>query len=114
KQRHLSPVWLRGSSIAVLLVLATVTYRQIGFWGDNFTLWSHALQVTRGNYMAEDIVGSTLMDQGDPEAALPHFQAAREMNPEDPSAYMSIGAYDQQHGKPRQAIMQYQKAITLT
>ena len=64
--------------------------------------------------MAEDIVGSTLMDQGDPEAALPHFQAAREMNPSDPSAYMSIGAYDQQHGKPRQAIEQYHKAITLT
>ena len=114
KQRDISPVWLRGASMAVLLLLAAVTYRQIGFWGDNLTLWSHALEVTRGNYLAENIVGSTLMDQGYPDAALPHFQNATEMNPSDPSAYMSIGAYDQQHGKLRQAIEQYQKAITLT
>ncbi len=114
KQWRLSPVWLRGASVAALLVLAALTYRQLGFWEDNFTLWSHALEVTRGNYMAEDIVGSTLMDKGYPDAALPHFQAAKEMNPEDPSAYMSIGAYDQQHGDLRQAIEEYQKAITLT
>jgi len=114
KQRDLSPVWLRGASITVLLLLAAVTYRQIGFWGDNLTLWSHALEVTRGNYLAEDIVGSTLMDQGYPDEALPHFLRAAEMNPSDPSAYMSIGAYDQQHGKLREAIEQYQKAIALT
>ena len=114
EQRHLSPVWLRSASVAVLLALATVTYRQVGFWGDNLTLWTHALEVTQNNYFAENIVGSTLMDQGDAEAALPHLQAATEMNPSDPSAYMSIGAYDQQHGKPRDAVEQYQRTITLT
>ena len=114
QQRRVSLVWLRGASIAVLLMLAAVTYRQIGFWSDNLTLWSHALEVTRGNYLAENIVGSTLMDQGHPDAALPHFQAATEMNPSDPSAYMAIGAYDQQHGRLRPAIEQYQKVISLT
>jgi tetratricopeptide (TPR) repeat protein len=114
EQRHLSPVWLGGASMAVLLVLAAVTYRQIGFWGDNLSLWSHALEVTRGNYLAENIVGSTLLDQGHSEEALPHLQAATEMNPADPSAYMYMGAYDQQHGQLRQAIAQYQQAITLS
>jgi tetratricopeptide (TPR) repeat protein len=114
EQRHLSPVWLRSASLAVLLVLGAVTYRQVGFWSDNLTLWSHALEVTRGNYFAENIVGSMLMDQGQSDAALPHLEAAREMNPSDPSAYMSIGAYDQQHGDPRQAIEQYQRTIALT
>ena len=114
EQHHLSPIWLRSASVAVLLLLAAVTYRQVGFWGDNLVLWSHALDVTQNNYFAENIVGSTLMDQGDAEAALPHLQAATEMNPSDPSAYMSIGAYDQQHGNPRNAIEQYQKTITLT
>jgi len=114
EQRHLSLFWLRGASVAVLLLLAAVTYRQVGFWGDNLTLWSHALEVTQNNYFAENIVGSMLMDQGQAEAALPHLHAATEMNPSDPSAYMSIGAYDQQHGDPRQAIEQYQKTIALT
>jgi tetratricopeptide (TPR) repeat protein len=55
-----------------------------------------------------------LMDQGHPEEALPHFQAAVQMNPSDPSAYMSIGAYDQQHGQLQQAIEQYQQAIAFS
>lgn len=114
EQRHLSPVWLRSASVVVLLMLAAVTYRQVGFWGDNLALWTHTVEITQNNYFAENIVGSTLMDQGQAEAALPHLQAATEMNPSDPSAYMSIGAYDQQHGKPRDAIEQYQRTIALT
>jgi len=114
QQRHLPPIWLRGAGVAVLLALAVVTYRQIGFWSDNLTLWSHALEVTQGNYLAENIVGSTLMDQGHPDDALPHFQAAAQMNPSDPSAYMYLGAYDQQRGHLPQAIEQYQKTIALT
>ena len=50
EQRHLSPVWLRSGSVAVLLLLGALTYRQVGFWSDNLTLWSHALEVTHGNY----------------------------------------------------------------
>ncbi len=114
EQRHVSPTWLRSGSVAVLLLLGALTYRQVGFWGDNLTLWSHALEVTHGNYFAENIVGSMLMDRGQADAALPHLEAATEMNPSDPSAYMLIGAYDQQHGKPQQAIEQYQRTITLT
>ncbi len=111
---RVSRLVLRVVAIAVLLVLSAVTYRQIGFWGDNMTLWSHALEVTHGNYLAENIVGSTLMDQGDAEAALPHFQNAMKEDPSDASAYLGIGAYDQRHGQPQQAIAQYQKVITLT
>ncbi len=114
EQRHLSPMVLRAAGAAVLAVIALLTYRQLGFWSDNLTLWSHALEVTDGNYLAENIVGSTLMDQGKADEALPHFVAATQMNPEDAQAYMAIGTYDQQHGEPAQAIAQYEKTIALT
>jgi protein O-mannosyl-transferase len=114
QQRHLPPVILRTGGVAVLVVLAALTYRQISYWGDNLTLWTHALEVTQGNYLAENIVGSMLMDQGRGDDALPHFVAATQMNPSDPSAYMAIGTYDQQHGDVRQAITEYQKTVALT
>jgi protein O-mannosyl-transferase len=95
-------------------VLATISYRQISYWGDNLALWTHALEVTRGNYLAENIVGSMLVDRGRGDEAEAHFVAATEMNPSDPSAYMAIGTYDQQHGDAPQAIGEYQKTITLT
>ncbi len=37
---RVSRLVLRVVAIAVLLALSAVTYRQIGFWGDNMTLWS--------------------------------------------------------------------------
>ena len=114
QQRNLQPIVLRIAGVAVLAVMALLTYRQLGYWNDNLTLWSHAIAVTDGNYLAENIVGSMLMDQGRGDDALPHFVAATEMNPEDAQAYMAIGTYDQQHGEPAQAIAQYQKTIALT
>ena len=114
EQRNLPPIVLRITGVAVLAVMALLTYRQLGFWSDNLTLWSHALEVTEGNYLAENIVGAMLMDQGRGEDALPHFVAATEMNPADAQAYMAIGTYDQQHGEAAQAIAQYQKTIALT
>ncbi len=114
EQRHFPPAFVRAAAVAVLAALTVLTWRQIGYWGDNLALWEHALEVTQGNYLAENIVGSTLMDQGRVVDALPHLIAATQMNPSDPSAYVAIGMYDQQHGKAREAIEQYQKTITLT
>lgn len=114
EQRNLPAIVLRVSGAAVLAVLALLTYRQLGFWSDNVTLWSHAIEVTDGNYLAENIVGAMLMDQGRSDDALPHFVAATRMNPDDAQAYMAIGTYDQQRGEPVQAVEQYEKAIALT
>ena len=114
EQRGLSPIVLRVAGCAVLAAMALLTYRQLGYWSDNLTLWSHAIEVTDGNYLAENIVGSMLMDQGKSDEALPHFVAATEMNPADAQAYMAIGTYDLQHGEAAQAIAQYEKTIALT
>jgi Flp pilus assembly protein TadD len=114
EQWHLSPWVMRTTGLAVLAVLSALTIRQVGYWDDNLALWEHALEVTQNNYLAENIVGSTLMDQGRADEALPHLIAATQMNPSDPSAYVAIGAYDQQHGEVRQAVEQYQRTVTLT
>jgi protein O-mannosyl-transferase len=114
EQRHLGPVIIRTAAVVVLSVITILTWRQIGYWGDNLTLWQHALEVTRGNYLAENIVGTRLMEQGRADEALPHLIAATQMNPSEATAYMAIGTYDLQHGQPREAIEQYQKTINLT
>src|SRR5208283_3716151 len=52
EQRKLATAWLAVPSVIVLLVLMVVTHRQIDYWSDHVTLWSHALQVTSGNWQA--------------------------------------------------------------
>src|SRR5271166_6257611 len=114
EQRHLATAWLAGPSLAALLVLTVAAHRQIGYWSDNVTLWSHAVQVTSGNWIAENNLGAALMDKGRMEDAIVHFRSAAAIYPYDPRSFLFIGYYEQQRGNHREAIEQYEKVITVT
>jgi tetratricopeptide (TPR) repeat protein len=112
KQRHISTAWLAGLSFALLLILAAVTHRQIGYWSDSATLWSHTLQVTKRNWLAENNLGKILMSQGRVEAGMSHFLKATEIYPADPVSNMNIATYEQQRGNLTEAIERYKKALS--
>ena len=114
ERRHVAKVWLGGVGVAVLLALAFVAHQQIGYWDDNITLWTHALQVTRNNWVAEDNLGGALMEDGKLDAAIPHFRAAAAIYPEDPVSHLDIGFYEQQHKNWPQAVEQYQEVLKVT
>ena len=113
-RRHISSAKLAAVSAVVLLALAVVTHRQIAYWDDNVTLWSHAVEVTNNNYMAEDHLGGALLADGQLEAAMPHFYRAVAINADDPDSNLNIGGYEQQQRDFPQAIAQYKKVISAT
>ena len=114
RQRHISSANLVAVSVVALLALAVMTRRQISYWDDNVKLWSHAVAVTRNNYMAEDHLGGALLADGQLEAAMPHFFRAVAINPDDPDSNLNIGGYEQQQRNFPQAIAQYNKVIRVT
>jgi protein O-mannosyl-transferase len=109
-----SEIWLPAGSIAILLLLASATRRQLSYWTDDLTLWTHAAEAVSNNAMAENMIGETLQHRGDREAALAHFQAAVAMDPLFPFPRLHIGIYEEEHHHPREAIEQLQKVIELT
>ena len=113
-RRRISLAWVSGVSLVVLLVLAYVTRIQMRYWEDNITLWTRTLQITSGNWLAEDNLAGALMDDGKLEAAIEHFRAAAAINPEDPISHLDIGFYEQQHKNIPQAIEQYQAVLNVT
>ena len=113
-ERHVAKVWLSGASIVVLLALAVVAHRQVDYWSDNITLWSHTLQITKGNWLAEDNLGGALMEDGKLEKAIDHFRAAVVIDPKEPVSHFDIGYYEQQHKNWPPAIMEYYKVLELT
>ncbi len=114
ESRGVSRIALAIVSLAILLALAVITHRQIGYWRDDVTLWSHAAQVTTGNHQAETYLGQALLRRENPDAAIPHFQTAIAMYPAGPTAYLFLGYAEQQRGNLREAIAQYQKALDVT
>jgi len=107
--------WTSRAAVSgcILLALFVVSYRQIEFWKDSFTLWSHALAVTQNNFFAEDALGGALLLQGRLEEAYPHYQRALAINPDDPMAHANIAAYLEYHGQRAEAVPQFQAAIRL-
>jgi Flp pilus assembly protein TadD len=114
QQRHVAAAWLKGASIVVLLALALVARNQIGYWSDNITLWTHALAVTKDNWLAEDNLGGALMDDGKLEKAIDHFRAAAAIYPEGPVSHLDIGFYEQEHKNWPQAIQEYYEVLKET
>jgi protein O-mannosyl-transferase len=98
----------------VLVALTLITHRQIGYWRSSYDLWSHAIQVTQNNFIAEDNLGGALLQMGQEEEAHPYFEAAAKINPRDPLSRGNLGTYAQSHGHMEEAVAEYQSAIALT
>jgi protein O-mannosyl-transferase len=98
----------------VLLALGFATNRQLSYWSSNYDLWTHALAVTDRNFIAQNNLGGALLLLGKPDEAYSHFQAAAEINPNDPMSRSNLGAYLQEHGKLSEAMAQYDRTISLT
>jgi hypothetical protein len=114
KMWHVPTPVLAVCTAAILLALGFALHRQVNFWTDNLTLWTHTLAITEGNYVAEDSLATALIAQGRAEEAMPHLQRARQLRPDDPTATLNIAAYDQMHGNYQAALDGYAKVAQFT
>jgi tetratricopeptide (TPR) repeat protein len=102
--------WLKPIAVVVLAFLAILTFRQVGYWRSSEELWTHTLQVTEDNFMADDMLGSVLVQERRPEA-LQYFEAAARIAPWDPDSHQAVGAALQDRGDLQGAIREYQVVL---
>jgi protein O-mannosyl-transferase len=112
--RFLPRQWLIAPSAVALLVFAFVSHRQLGYWNSNLELWKHTVAITTNNYIAEDGIGNSFLEQGDLEQAMPHFQAAALIRPTDPLSNSNLAFYKMNHGDLAGALAQYKKVTEMT
>ena len=112
KERRLPAVVLPAVSIVILLMLSALTHRQVGYWNDELSLWSHTLQVTGPNLVADIRIGAELDRQGRTTEALQYFLKALAIRPWDPYANLEIAFYEHRHGNLAGAIEYYKKVLS--
>ncbi len=115
-QEHRHALWkwpLVAASLSAVVALAFITRIQVGYWHDDTRLWSHALEVTQGNFVAENNLGAILGREGRDEEAAAHFRMASMLEPGDPVSQLNLGIYAQKHGEQVQAIKRYETALLL-
>jgi len=110
-ERRLPRALLPAVSVAVLAALTVVTYRQIGYWQDDVSLWAHSAAVTTGNWKAEWLLGGALDNAGRHAEAIQHYLRAADFTPNDPFVNLAIANWEQTHGNFHEALDYYKKTL---
>jgi regulator of sirC expression with transglutaminase-like and TPR domain len=99
--------------IIALAILAVLTWQQCGYWKNNTTLFSNALQVTKDNYLAHNNLGLTLFTEGNTEEAIYHYNKAIRIKTKYTDAYFNRGVAYFKLGQYQRAIEDYNESIRL-
>jgi protein O-mannosyl-transferase len=112
--QHVPKLVLPLASFAVLSTLALLTLRQVTYWSDSLTIWSHTLEVTHRNWVADMNVGVLLQDRGQAEEGLRHLHRALEDQPDNADLNWYVACLEHQRGNLRQAILLYEKVLAVS
>jgi tetratricopeptide (TPR) repeat protein len=108
--RHIA---LSLSSILLLLALAISTHHQLRYWKNHFTLYEHAIAVTRDNYVMHHNYGSVLLEKEQFDLAAEQFYETLRIKPLYPRALSGLGGALVGQGKFDEAIECFNKTLEL-
>ena len=95
----------------VLLALAALTVRQVGFWKDNITLFSHALDINSNNIIAHAKLGDSYANAGRKQEAMHHYAKALELHPASPIVLRNLGQLHHGMGNLDEAVDYLSRAV---
>lgn len=103
--------WARTSAVAVLAVLAALTWRQTTVWHDSATLWRHAIESGHESYIAHLDYGQALRSEGDLAGAIAEYRRALQMRPDAGPAWYNLANALKASGNNADAEAAYKRAI---
>jgi tetratricopeptide (TPR) repeat protein len=101
---QIKKAWLLAASLCLVLTLAALTRRQLGYWQNSATLFQHALESTEGNHLAHSNLGIFLLRSGNLDKAVDHFHKALEISPHFAPAHTNLGTALRRQGNLDQAV----------
>ncbi len=106
-------IGLRVMAVVVLTVFTAQSYIQTQYWENAVDLFSHAIGVTKGNYIAYNNLGAALAHRGNSVEAVNQYREALKIMPRYLEANFNMGAALAQQNKFTQAIDYYQRALAI-
>jgi Tfp pilus assembly protein PilF len=105
--------FLTIASIAILLALATQTWKQVGYWKNDLTLFSHADAVTKNNVLAYRKLCDYFDKTGRTEDAVAQYKKLLEICPDNDTAHFRLGCLLSQAGRNDEAITHLKMALNI-
>ena len=106
-------VVLGGGSTVILAALIFCARTQTSYWRNSESLWTHTLACTSDNYVAHNNLGNALLQKGQVDEAIVHYQKALEIKPDYRGSPQQPWQRSAQKGQVDEAIAHYQKALQI-
>jgi protein O-mannosyl-transferase len=113
KSEDMRKMILLPVGIAMIAVLAVLTWQQCGYWKNSIELFNHALKVTKDNYLAHNNLGLALFAEGKVEEAIDHYNMALLITPDYVLSYNNRGIAYAKLGQYQLAVKDYNEAIRM-
>jgi len=97
----------------LLVVLAILTWKQVGIYRGLETLWSDTVEKNPESWMAQTNLGIVLQQKGQKEEAIAHFQKALELDPNKFEIQNDLGHLLSVSGRLREAFPHLEKALEI-
>ncbi len=104
---------LPAMAVLILGAMTVVTEKQLQYWRDDTSLFSHAIKVTKNNVDAIINYGAALELEGKPSDAMVQYRLAEQIAPSSYLAHFDIANELNYMGKPEEALAEYREAVEL-
>ena len=104
---------LLPAGIIVTAIMAILTWQQCSYWKNSFTLFNHAVQVTKDNFLGHTNLGIALFEKGNFTEAIEHYNEAIRLNRDYSYPYHSRGIIYRAQGQYQEAIEDFNSAIRI-
>jgi Tfp pilus assembly protein PilF len=91
-----------------------MTWFQIGYWKNSYTLYAHTLSVTKNNWLIHNNYGKVLEEQGRKKEATQYFENAMQIKPELPVPHLNLANNLYRLGKISEAEKHYKETIEVS
>ena len=101
------------SMLIVLTAMGIAAHRQVSYWKNSSTLFSHALAVTENNYIAYTGLADDLRTSGKTALAIEHYNKALQIAPGHADAVLGLGCALVNEGNLERAAEYLKKSLQL-
>ncbi|HTJ00820.1 MAG TPA: tetratricopeptide repeat protein [Dongiaceae bacterium] len=109
----LKPVLPWAVTAGVLAGCLTLTARQLSYWRDGVTLFTHTVAMTGDNAIARINLGVALEQAGQPQAALAQYKIAEQLDPSRVQVHNNLGNLYDAQGQTNEALAEFREALRL-
>lgn len=103
-----------AAAAGLIMVGCAITARgQLQSWSNSTSLWTHALETTTENEVAESNLARVLFEQGRFDEAVIHFTKALRFMPDNAGAHNNLANDLAHHGRDADAIAHYSEALRI-